>query len=90
MGVLTAGCSRSDQASETKAGGNRVGEYRGYGAINQIIRTRFFESKDSSQSFFLGRYVDMYSDAFEGLPVLLGGFSGEGLQNDLGAVVFLQ
>ncbi len=23
-----------------------------------------------------------YSDAFEGLPVLLGGFSGEGLQND--------
>lgn len=82
MGILTAGCSRSDQGSETKAGGNRVGEYRGYVAINQIIRTRFFESKDLSNSFFLGRYVGSYSDTFEGLPILLGGFSGEGLHND--------
>lgn len=82
MAPITTGCSRPDQASEVKSGGNRVGEYRGYVAINQIIRTRFFVSEDSSKSFSLGRYFGEYYESDSGLSTLLGGFSGEALNND--------
>jgi hypothetical protein len=80
--VLPIACSRVEQSSDVKFGGNRVGEYRGYVEINQTLRTRLLESGTASYWFSLGRYIGENSDRFDGLPVLLGGFSGEATNND--------
>lgn len=81
LATVTA-CSEIESPSQLKAGGNRVGEYKGYVAINRIIQTRFLEPGATSSSFAIGHYLGEYSSEIGGLSALLGGFSGEASSND--------
>lgn len=74
--------SESESLSQLKAGGNRVGEYKGHVAINQIIQTRFLEPGVTSRSFAIGRYLDDYINESTSLSALLGRFSGEASTNE--------
>jgi hypothetical protein len=85
--LLSMGCSlkntEDNSYSELKEiRGGRVGEFKGYEALNLYIIDHFFDLEvEVSRSFHLGVFIGAYRD-LNGIATILGGFSGDGVEND--------
>lgn len=82
MWALAGGCGPREVADVSLAmsAGVPIGQFRGYEATSQILRQRLLDQDDpKSDAFELGAFLGTTDP--QSLPALLGGFSGDGIDN---------
>lgn len=95
--VISACVHRGNRGSEDKAvEGRAIGEFEGYGAINERLATRLLDDSDSVSANF--EIQKLFGSSADSIKALFGGYPDEGEQhifqngepNPIGALLWYQ